>query len=72
MKSNVVTPMEVSFYVNPLTQLWQTLETSHILRVFKILGILGIFQLIEIAMTQVLGSVEDEQTFSTLYFMKSN
>jgi len=70
MKSNVVTAMEVPFYVDPLTQLWQTLEVSHILRVFKILGIFGICQLIEIAMMQVLGSVEDEQKFSTLYFMK--
>jgi hypothetical protein len=71
MKSNVVATMEVPFYVNPLTQLWRTLKASHILRVFKILGFFGIFQLIEIAMTQVLGLVEDEQTFSTLYFMKS-
>ncbi len=36
MKSNVVTSIEAPFYVNPLTQLWRTLEDSHILKVFKI------------------------------------
>jgi hypothetical protein len=42
MKFNVVAAMEAPFYVNLLMQLWQTLEVSHILRVFKILGIFQI------------------------------
>jgi hypothetical protein len=71
MKSNVVAAMEVPFYVNPLTRLWWTLEVSHILKVFEILESSKFFKLANIAMMQVLGSMEDEQTFSTLSFMKS-
>ncbi len=32
LKSNVVTTMEAPFHVNPLTQLWRTLEAFHIPR----------------------------------------
>jgi hypothetical protein len=64
MKSNVVAAIKAPFYVNPLTRLWRTLEDSHILKVFEI------FKWAKIAMMQILGLVEDEQTFSILSFMK--
>jgi len=67
MKSNVAITIEAPFHVNPLTQLWHTLEASHILQH----SFLEFFKLATIAAMQVLGSMEDERTFSTLSFMKS-
>lgn len=52
--------------VNPLTKLWRCLDSNSALA--------GNFQeyikLAQIAMVQVLGSVEDERTFSSLSFLK--
>jgi hypothetical protein len=67
MKSNVAATMEVPFHVNPLTWIWRTLEASHILRH----SFLNFFKLAKIGIVQMLGSVEDEHTFSTLSFIKS-
>jgi hypothetical protein len=67
MKSNAIVAKEAPFHINSLMQLWWTLEASHFLKAF----IFKIFKLVEIVMVQVLGSAEDEQTFSTLSFMKS-
>jgi hypothetical protein len=67
MQFNVVATMEAPFHVNPLTQLWQILEGFHILRH----SFLEFFKLAKIAIMQMLGLVEDERTFSTLYFMRS-
>jgi len=67
MKSNAIATMEVPFHANPLTRLWRTLEASCILRH----SFLEIFKLVKIAIVQMLGLVEDEWTFSTLYFIKS-
>jgi hypothetical protein len=64
---NVATTMEAPFHVNPLTWLWWTLEASCILRHF----FLEFFKLVEIAIVQMLGLMEDDQTFSTFSFMKS-
>jgi hypothetical protein len=63
MKSNVVATMEVPFHVNPLTWFWRTLEASCIMRH----SFLEIFKLAEIIIVQVLGSMQDEHTFSTLF-----
>jgi hypothetical protein len=59
--------MEAPFHVNRLIQFWHTLEASCILRH----SFPEFFKLIEIATIQVLGSMEDERTFSTFFFMKS-
>jgi hypothetical protein len=67
MKSNVAVAMEVPFHVNPLIQLWWTLEVSWILRHL----FLKFLKLGEIAIVQVLRLVDDERTFSTFSFMKS-
>jgi hypothetical protein len=67
MKSNATTLMEAPFHVNPLTWLWRMLEASRISRH----SFPGFFKLVEIIIMQMLGLVEDEQTFSTLSFIKS-
>jgi hypothetical protein len=52
--------------LNPLTKLWRVVDTSSMLRH----GLSEYLKLAEIATVLVLGSVEDERTFSTLSFMK--
>jgi hypothetical protein len=59
--------MEAPFHVNPITQFWHILEASCILRH----SFPEFFKLVEIATMQVLGSLKDEKTFSTFFFMKS-
>ncbi len=67
MQFNVAIAMEAPFHVNPLTQLWRTLEASRILwHSFP-----EFFKLAKIAIVQMLGLVEDDRTFSTFSFMKS-
>jgi len=66
MQSNVVAIMEAPFHANPLTQLWQIFEASRILWH----SFLEFFKLAKIAVVQIMGLVEDEQTFFTLSFMK--
>jgi len=67
MKANVCSTMEPSILVNPFIRIWITFST------FKVLQstLSKYFKLVKITTVQVLGSMEDEQTFSTLYFMKS-
>jgi len=66
MQSNVVATMEALFHANPLTQLWWILEASWILRH----SFLEFFKLAKIAVVQMLGLVENKQTFFILSFMK--
>jgi hypothetical protein len=56
MKSNACAAMAKSLDVNPLTCLWQTLSTSGVFTN----SFPKYFKLVEIAMVQVLGNVEDE------------
>jgi len=67
MKANAADAMQKPIMVNPLTQLWKTLSTSNILR--KYFG--EWFKVVEIATFQVLGYVEDEQTFFVVSFTKN-
>lgn len=67
MKTNWSTAMSRPFSVNPLTRIWQQLGANTILLV----GFPEYFKLAEIAIVLVLGSVEDERTFSTFGFVKS-
>jgi hypothetical protein len=52
--------------LNPLTKLWRMIDGSTMLRY----GLSEYLKLAEVAIVLVLGSVEDERTFSTLSFMK--
>jgi hypothetical protein len=67
MKANAVDAMQKPITLNPLTKLWHTLSFSRVLR--SCFG--EWFKVAELAVVQVLGSVEDERTFSTVAFSKS-
>lgn len=58
--------MKPPYDVNPLTQLWKTIEVSQVLRT----SMFEYLKVVKITIVQVLGSVEDECTFSTLAFVK--
>ena len=67
MTNNAAAAMERPLQVNPFTALWRTLSSNAHLK-----SHIGEFmKLAEIACVQVLGSVEDERTFSNLAFIKS-
>jgi hypothetical protein len=67
MESNAKKVMEGDIKsINPLTKLWRVVDTSSMLQH----GLSEYLKLAEIATVLVLGSVEDERTFSTLSFMK--
>ena len=51
---------------NPLTKLWKSLACNKAL----ISNFSEFAKLVEIAIVQVLGSIEDERTFSSLSFLK--
>ncbi len=59
--------MNPPYDVNPLIQLWRTIETS---QVFKTIMV-EYLKVVKITIFQVLGSVENECTFSTLAFAKA-
>ncbi len=59
--------MQKPFDINPLTKLWKTLSSSRILEQ-KIPNYIRLIELV----VQVIGSIKDEQCFSTLTFMKTN
>jgi hypothetical protein len=65
-KANVVSTIEPPILMNPFTWLWIMLSTSKVL--WNIL--LNYFKLAKIVIVQVFMSIEDEQTFSILYFIQ--
>ena len=67
MKSNAKSAMEEPHDMNPVTKLWTKLGSNALL----LSRLSEYMKVTNIAVTAVLGSVEDEQTFSTLKFMKS-
>ena len=67
MKSNCDGAMMGDLSLNLLTHLWHRLEASGLLR-HKLSEYLKI---VELAVVVVLGSIENEHTFSTLSFMKN-
>jgi hypothetical protein len=67
MRANLATVLEKPITVNPLTKLWRTLSMSVVLRKH----FPEWFKAAELAAVQVLGSVKDELTFSTVTFSKS-
>jgi len=66
-RSNVVACMVPPFGTNPLTKMWHLVITSQIL----VSNFPKYIKLVELAMVQIIGSVEDERCLSTLTFMKS-
>jgi hypothetical protein len=67
MKSHTAKAMENPDSSNPVTRMWQRLGCNALL----LSKLNEYMKLTEIAMTTVLGSCEDERTFSTLSFMKN-
>jgi hypothetical protein len=67
MKSNSKGAMEEPRDRNPLTKLWQKVSQNSLM----VQCLSEFIKAAEIAVTAILGSVEDERTFSTLGFMKS-
>jgi len=68
MVNNAKKYVEPLFYLNPLTRLWRFLDSCTVLRVK---AFPEYYRLAEIAVVQVLGSVEDERCFSSLAFLKN-
>ena len=67
MKANCHPAMQGDAPLNPLTRLWRRIEANALLR-HKLSEYMKV---VELAVVTVLGSVEDERTFSTLSFMKN-
>jgi hypothetical protein len=67
IRSNARSAMEPPFDTNPLTCIWMTLDaSSYLTHHFS-----EFMKLAEVAVIHVLGSVEDERTFSSVSFLKS-
>jgi hypothetical protein len=67
MKLNASACMTLAFDLNPLTKMWHLVTTSQVLS----FNFPKYVKLIELAMVQIVGNVEDERCFFTLTFMKS-
>ncbi len=67
MQSNCSSAMLPPHNYNPSTRMWRWMVNNQILK----LKMFELFKLVELIIVMVLGSVEDERTFSTLTFMKS-
>ena len=67
MKGNYHFAMIGDLPLNPLTRLWRRVEASGLL--WRKLS--EFLKVVELAVVAVLGSVEDERTFSTFSFMKN-
>jgi len=67
MKSNCRDAMAEPRELNPLTKLWDKVGQNGLMRS----RLSEFIKLSQVAICAVLGSVEDERTFSTLAYMKS-
>ena len=67
MKENAVKMLRKPVIINPVTRLWQSLDANSYLRH----SLSEYIIIAEIAIVMVMGSVQDERTFSTVSFMKS-
>jgi len=67
MIANAEAAMQRPLEVNPFTSIWRTIYSNGMLQ----FSLSEFLKLAEIACVQVLGSVEDERTFSTLTFIKN-
>jgi hypothetical protein len=67
MKENAHSMMKKPFDINPVTRMWRCIEANSFLRH----SLSEYVKVAKIAIVIVLGSVQDERTFSTLTFMKN-
>jgi hypothetical protein len=67
MKSHAKVAMEEPRDINPVTKLWEKIGSNALM----LNHLSEFFKIADIAVNVVLGSVEDERTFSTLGFMKN-
>jgi hypothetical protein len=67
MKENAFKMCRQPITINPVTQLWRSIDANSYLRI----SLSEFLKVAEIAIAMVLGSVQDERTFSTVSFMKS-
>jgi len=67
MKNNSKATMEQPIDLNPLTQIWRTIDASHVFTHFFI----KYLKLAKMAIVHVLRSVKDERCFSSLAFLKN-
>ncbi len=68
MKLNVATCMAPPFNTNPLTRMWCLVTTFQVL----ICKFLEYVKLVEMAMVQIMGSVEDERYFVGFHEIKAS
>jgi hypothetical protein len=66
MNNNSMATCKPPFLLNPTTKLWWILDANSTL----VVQFLEYIKLAQIAMVHILGSVEDELCFSSLFFMK--
>jgi hypothetical protein len=67
MKTQTSKAMEKPKDENPITKLWCQLATNSLL----VVHFSEFMKLVELAIVQVIGNIEDERTFSTFTLMKS-
>jgi hypothetical protein len=67
MKSHAKVAMEEPRDRNPVTKLWEKIGNNALM----LNRLSEFFKIADITMTTILGSVEDERTFSMLGFMKN-
>ena len=67
MATNAKACMQKPNNINQVTCCWRTIDNNAMLRH----GLFEYLKVVEIAIAMVLGSVQDERTFNTIYFMKS-
>jgi len=67
MKANATMCVAPPFDLNPLTKMWCLVTTFRVLS----FSFLEYVKLVELAMVQIVGNMEDERCFFTLTFMKS-
>jgi hypothetical protein len=68
MKNQVSKAIAKPRYENLVIKLWCQLAKNNL----SVACLFEFMKLIQLAIVQVIGNVEDEKTFSTLFFMKSN
>jgi hypothetical protein len=68
MKENAQAMMKKPYYINPATRLWRSIVANSFLRH----SLSEYIKVAEVALVMVLGSVQDERTFSQVSFMKNN
>jgi hypothetical protein len=67
MKENSTKMLKKPYDINPVTRLWHSIDANSFLK----LALSEYLIVAEMAVVMVLGSVQDERTFSTVSFMKS-